>query len=290
MVVLGDALGMPEFGAELIGPDQQAVHLLAHVPGCVGFPQEGQVNARFHQFGYVAEEDVLMLHGHDGQVEPDHGPDGRGPQPGAVDHVFAGDITLFGVNDPFPGRGSGDVLHRVEAVYLGPAHPGPLGQGLGHSGRIDVAVLGMEQTAQQPLGVHVGVDLHAFVHGAHPGVDPGDLVLLGRVDEFQHPFRFGGDAQAARSVPARILSGFLLQGGVKLDGVVVDLGHVEAIAVLRRISGGQPGGPGSQFIFFNQHHIRPAQLGQMVQGAASADSASNDYNTRLALHCLPPLV
>ena len=63
--------------------------------------------------------------------------------------------------------------------------------------------------------------------------------------------------------------------GIAIDGV--------------HATGGMPGGARGQFRPFDQHHIGPAELGEMVQHRTPDDTAADDDDPRMTFHENIPL-
>ena len=76
--------------------------------------------------------------------------------------------------------------------------------------------------------------------------------------------------------------GFQLR--VKLNAVLQHAGKVAIRAQLSDQSGGVPGRTAGKLVFFNQHDILPAHLGQMVGGAAADNTATDNHNLRAVFH------
>ncbi len=90
--------------ALLVGAEQQAARLLAHVPGAVRFAQHahlGQaVPMALLDLRVRLGHDVLVLDRDDRNIEPDHGAGLAREIAGRRDHVLAGDVALVGLDEP----------------------------------------------------------------------------------------------------------------------------------------------------------------------------------------------
>jgi len=77
---------------------------------------------------------------------------------------------------------------------------------------------------------------------------------------------------------------------VELDGVTLQRCHIgvgiEGMEAARRM----PGGPGSQLRSLDQQHVLPAELGEVIQNAATDDAAPDDGNLHVGLHATRPSV
>ncbi len=120
-----------------------------------------------------------------------------------------------------------------------------------------------------------GVEAHVAVLGAFglQLVKPGLIVGQGDAADMVQPAGHAGD---------------LFQLLVQADGVALQGGHVgvavDGVKAARRV----PGGAGGQFRPLDQHHIGPAELGQVIQNRAADDAATDDHNAGMGFH-IPPL-
>lgn len=76
---------------------------------------------------------------------------------GGIDHVFARDDTPVGRHLPFVLRGPGDAGHTAAAHDLHSFTARHRGKGLDDAGRVDVAVVGGMESAQDPVEIVEGV-------------------------------------------------------------------------------------------------------------------------------------
>ena len=136
---------------------------------------------------------------------------------------------------------AGYRLDRIVAHDLGTAVARPLGQRLGDSGRVDVAVPSIGEGAEQAVGVDermAGLDL---VGADQRELDAGEAAHGSDAAELVHPLGVVGEAQAAGQVEADVLAGLFLQPFVEADGVALQLHDVEAGAEVRHVARRVPG-------------------------------------------------
>ena len=73
-----------------------------------------------------------------------------------------------------------------------------------------------------------------------------------------------------------------LQGAVELLTVLGEFGHVCRRTELPDQPRGVPCGARCQLLSLEQHHVRPAELGQMIGYRAAGDAASDDHHAGMA--------
>ena len=79
-----------------------------------------------------------------------------------------------------------------------------------------------------------------------------------------------GQAERAAAMPGDRLAGFRLElPGVEADVVVDAFAEAEAGGRVGDLSGRMPGRAGGELGLFQQHHVRPALMGQVVGQAAA---------------------
>ena len=103
-------------------------------------------------------DDILMLHRHDRNVEPDHAPGLAGEAAGGADDVFAGDLAPVGGHDPFVIGLLRDRQHAGMAMDRGAQRAGAGGERLGEIGGLDIAVIGMADRADEAVWHREGPD------------------------------------------------------------------------------------------------------------------------------------
>jgi hypothetical protein len=74
-----------------------------------------------------------------------------------------------------------------------------------------------------------------------------------------------GQTQAAAAVPRHRFAGELLEFGIELGAVDVDLGQIERAVEMRALACRVPGRAGRQLALLDQHDVAPALLAQVVE-------------------------
>jgi hypothetical protein len=95
------------------------------------------------------------------------------------------------------------------------------------------------------------------------------------------PFRVAGDLEVADRPETRVLPGFLSEPRVEVSTV---LGHVDGGLGRKGARHDQPCrvpcGAGCQLGALQQHHVPPAQLGQVIGDAAADHATADDHDLR----------
>ena len=119
---------------------------------------------------------------------------------------------------------------------------------------------------------HLEIDSHASRHGCEVAV-----ALHLRLGICQP------DSTVAVVIPDRVVR-IVPQFLVEFDGVAFQPDHGLVHAEIRDLRGGVPGRATGQLVSFDQNHIAPAFLGQMIEGRASGDAASYHDGFGSAFH------
>jgi hypothetical protein len=91
-------------------------------------------------------------------------------------------------------------------------------------------------------------------------------------------------------VHAAGLAGYLLDLLVEADGVLLQLGDI-GIAVHRvHAARGMPGRARGELGAFDEQHVLPTRLGQMIQNTGADDAAADHHDFRVALHTLSRII
>jgi len=102
--------------------------------------------------------------------------------------------------------------------------------------------------------------------------------------EFFYAIRITGDSQASATVVSRRLVPFGFESLIELGA---ELSHEQMRgieAVVGAKSSSMPGGARCELVLFNQHHIMPTLLDQLVKYATTVDSAADDGDPGVNSH------
>ena len=149
--VPGRVFGAPWHTMALIGSQQHAVALLAHVDLAVEIHrvQHHLAGAAvdLDHLGHVLRDEVLVFHGQDRQLQANKAAHFTRPQAAAVDHVLGDDVALFSDHLPHAVGTLTGVHDPGVRVHLGSALARRAAEGVGGS-----------------IGIHMPLD--RVVHGA----------------------------------------------------------------------------------------------------------------------------
>ena len=131
----------------LVRPDVETVFLLPQVVRDIHVPQQWQLAARLFRarfnFAYLLGQHILMAHHHHRHSAPAIGFEPFAHLlrviPGSVHHIFATDLALVGLDNPFITFAA-HARRRREPQDLRAQRTRPLGQRLRQLRRIDIAV------------------------------------------------------------------------------------------------------------------------------------------------------
>ena len=166
-------------------------------------------------------DDVLVLHGDDGNVETDHLASLAREVTGCGDHVFTGDIVLVRVNDPLAIRLLGNADDRGVAIDLAAMVASAAGHGLGDVGWLNIAIPGMHDTAYQAFGVAEGPDILDFIRGQEIHLHAEGRRYAGILVVLIHAVLVHSEADIANLAQPRVQARFFLQGLIQLHRVAV---------------------------------------------------------------------
>ena len=205
-----------------------------------------------------------MLHRKNGQFDADHAPDFPGPQAAGVHHVFRVNIAVIRDHVPRLVRTLLEIGHPSMPYDFGTADLGGFGVGMGHAIGIDVTFDGIVHGAGEVLLVQQRKELCRLVDGddlqVHPEIAAARLGHLQPIE----PFARAGEHQAAGDVHAAGLSGDGFNLLVEFNRVLLQLGDVGIAIHGVHAAGRVPGRPRCEFGAFDQQHVLPSRLGQVI--------------------------
>ena len=161
---------------------------------------------------------------------------------------------------------------------LRPGELGALGVGAGDAGRVHVALDRVVQRPDEVLRVEQGKEVLRLARGDELEVHAQVAAArLGHPQEV-HPDLRVGQHQPAGQVDRAVLAGHALDLLVQLDRVLLEARHVRVAVERVHAAGRVPRRAGRQLAPLEQHHVRPAGPGQVVQHAATDDTAADDHD------------
>ncbi len=296
--VAGDAVEVrrQEFGLEVprrgdggpgdafvfVGAEEDAAAFLTEVD--FAFEVDGVGEFAIRQVVDVLGDEVLVLHGEDGEFEANHAADFAGPEAAGVDDVLGDDGALVGHHVPEAVGAPVGFEDAGAAVDFGPGQGGAFGVGVGDAGGVDMAFQRVPHGADELGFVEQRQEFGGFVDGDEFGVHAEIGASCGGHLEPVHAVPGAGEHDAAGHVDAAGLAGDAFDLGVELDGIFLQLGDV-GVAVQRvHAAGGVPGGAAGEFVAFEQDHVLPAELGEVVQHGAADHAAADDCRAHMGFH------
>ena len=267
----------------LIGSEVQAVLVLTQVIGAVDVAQERHFAALFlgpcDQFGDFFGQEILVAHRRHG-----HGAAAIGFEPFAdtlgviacgIDHLFAADIALGRVDDPFAVF-TADTCGGAEAFDAGPHVAGPFGERLGQLSRVDIAIVGIPESPGQVVRFDEGVAVLDVADRHHFQLHPLIAAHGAGAFKLHHPFLGMTKADGAGDVVIHRVIDLIRQTRVKSQRIALHVHHRpggrEAGAVARRV----PCGACGEFVFLQKHAVGPSGLGQVIEAGGAHDAAADD--------------
>ena len=176
-------------------------------------------------------DEVLVLDGDRGDVEPHHRAGLAGVVAGRAHHVLADDVALVRPYPPAPARGPRDSGHLRAPVDLRPAVAGAAREGLGEVGGLDVPVLGVDDGADEPVHLTERPDRPDLARGQELDADPDGARDPGMEPVLVHAVAVRRETDVADRPETDVLPRLALELGVQPHRVLVDLpdavAHVE---------------------------------------------------------------
>ena len=231
-----------------------------------------------------------MLHRVQREIDARHRRDLARPEPARVDDVLRVDRALVGHHLPGAVGPRVGLAHHAVGDDLGARHPRRAGVGVGGARGVEMAVERVVEAAQDAVEVGDRRELRDLLGRHHAGVEAHVLVLGALGAQQVEPVGVGRQRHAADVVEPAGLAGDLLQLAVEADGVALERRHV-GVAVQRvEAPRGVPGRARGQLRALQQHHVGPAELGEMVEHRASDDAAADHGDASGGSHGVPALV
>ncbi len=217
-----------------------------------------------------------MLDGVERYGHARHGADLPAPQPGAVDDHVGADLALVrhhARDAAGTGAEAGDtrVLDHAQAALLG-----ALDQRRQKVGGVHAPVARAPDGAHRVLGLHDRDFLFRFARRNDVHVDAERAARGLQAVQLGHT-RFGArQDHAAAFAPADMLAGLGLERLVEIARIGVVPHGVEAGHEARDVAGRMPGGAAGKLLAFDQNHVAPAALGQVIGQVRAGDTPAHD--------------
>ena len=159
---------------------------------------------------------------------------------------------------------------------FGAASAGTFGQGLRNIDGIRIAVAWDMNTADDIIDID---DMRQFfdflwcydMHGQVKYLGHGCAAL-----QLLKAFGIGGHRYRTALAIARCLAGFCLKPAIEFAGIFCELGHVDAGPQLPDQPRGMPCRAAGQLLAFQQDHVVPTDLGQVICNRTADDTATDD--------------
>ena len=287
----GRAIHRPGATGLFVEPDAQPAPLLPQIAFAGGVHHVGVFAARVDDggdLGHLVGDEVLMFHRVQRQIGPRHRAHLARPQPGGVDNMLGPDGALVGDHVPAAVGAGGGFLDVAMGFYGGPAQACGAGIGVGGAGGVEVAIKWVVKRADDAIGVGDRGEARDFLGADDLGLEAHVAVLGALGQQHVEAVSVVGQRDPADMVQPAGKAGQFLQFTVKPDGIALQCRHVgvavEGVKAPRRV----PGTARGQLGAFDQHHVRPAKLGQVIKHAAPDDSAADDADPGVGFHCPAP--
>ena len=279
----GAVLG-PEPQVLFICPDKQTLALLAQVIFAIAVRNRRQppVHARDLCNGFGHE--ILVLCRLQWQLDTGQCCDLASPQSGGVHDPPGRNITLCCAHDPRAVGLLFGACDRAKPDDLSPVLPRARRIGIGHARGVHIAARWFIHDAADAIKIHQRMQRF--------GLGPADLMKIQAVI-----LGFGGlqpqlmlarlclrQIQRSGLEHAAALPCLGLKRVIQIHRIVLDARDVVVIVQPVNVGRRMPCRPRRQFITLQQHNIRPAQLGQVVQDGAADNAASDDDGLGMGAH------
>jgi hypothetical protein len=273
----------------LVGAEQQPLAFLARVAVDRGVGDLGQLAVHGLDLGHRLGHQIVVLDGHQGELDASHRGDFPPPEASGVDDEIRLDGALL--RDHLPAAAGQRIgLHdRRLAMDGGAQLAGRRGEGLGGAGRVHVAALLFPQDTDQGGGIQNGGQFPGLVEGDELGLDAQTPHRALEDAHGLHLFLAAAEHEAAGVVEPAGLAALLLQLGIELEGIFVDLRDRlrprDREEAARRV----PGRARRELLALDEHHVRPARLRQVVEHATAGHTAADHHHLRLGFHPSTPV-
>ena len=244
----------------------------------------GQLGVAFEDFGEIVGDEVLVLHRVARQVDAGHRAHLPRPQPRRVDHVPGVDRALLRHHVPASVGTRAKLAHRVAQHDLRTPHARSLRVGLGGARGVEVPVERIVERPEQSLRVRDRGEPGDLVRAHDLGLESHVAVLGALGLEEVEPVGVRREGESPHVVQPAGLAGELFQLAVEPDGVALERRHVgirvQGVEAPRRV----PGRARGQLGALDEHHVAPAEPGEVVEHAAPDHPAADHGDPDVGLH------
>ena len=235
----------------------------------------------------IIRHKILVLHRVQRQVDPGHRAHFARPQAAGIDHVLGMDRALVGHHVPGAIGALPGLVHHAMCFDRGAPHARGLGIGMGRARGVEMPVERIVKPAQNAFDIGDRGNRLDLLRRKDLRLQPHEPVL--GAFRLQHVEAFGrvGQRHAAHVMQPAGHACQRLQLAVEPDRVALQRGHVRIAIQRMKAARRVPGGSARQFRAFHQHHVRPAELGQVIKHRAADDAAPDHAYPSARLHrCL----
>ena len=283
-VVPGCSLDRPRRGRCLVHAEEHAAPLLTQVHLAVQIHHYRELPRRVHELGQILGDQIVMLHGHEGEFDAHHVPDLASPESAGVDNVLGLDGALVGDDEPAALTRPLELEDPRVTVDLGPADSRGLCERMSGPRRIEVALHRIPYRPQDSARVHDRAKIADLLRADQPRVEPERRVSSDFAPQQIEALPGRGHIEPAGIVEADILAGQELELAIEPDGVGLQPCHggvgVQGVDGSRRM----PARAGGQVLALAEDHVLPAATCQMIENAAADDAATDDHDLTMRFH------
>ena len=276
--IIWDWLHIPRFCVRLKCAQRDPVALATVVNAAVRIAAHGQgIECALNRFG----NNVMVLDWKQGNADTDFQAQFSSPH-AATNHDDIGtDVTLERSHTDGPTVCSDHVCNAHVLEDFCAAQRCTFRQCERGFSRQAFAIVRQPCRSEDIIDSHQGPFLERHFWPDHLSLHAKQFRHRHRAAQLNHSVLAGGNDQTADGLPTDIDPGFGLQCRVQFDAVLVDFGHAVAGAQLSNQSCRVPSRATTQFALLEQHHIRPAEFGQVVRDARADDAATDDHGAGL---------
>ena len=217
-----------------------------------------------------------MLAGLERHSNVGHKPHIACPQPRAIYNDVGFYRAAFGDDARHTAARLGDTRHLHILDDLHALHPRALGHRQRHVRGVRLAVARDEIAELHVVHVQQRIELLGLGRRHHLALQPIVAHRRRQPPHFLRPRIRKRREQRTRALQASGNARFSLNALVEIGRVHGDALQRRARPALAQQPGGVPGGARCQLLAFEQHHVLPAELGEMVGDRAASHAAADD--------------